>query len=89
MKLTRRQTLLAASASALLPLLDRRLARAADSGEIRFGPAQPFDFEWLKREAQALAARPYQAPEIRHPELLETIDYDAYQQIRFKPERAL
>jgi glucans biosynthesis protein len=90
MKLTRRQTLLAASASALLPLLDHRLARAAaNPGELNFGPAQPFDLEWLKREARALAERPYQAPEIRHPELLETIDYDAYQQIRFKPERAL
>jgi periplasmic glucans biosynthesis protein len=90
MKLNRRQTLLAASASALLPLLDVRLARAAEgSGAISFGPPRPFDFDWLIGEAQALAERPYQEPEIRHPDILETIDYDAYQQIQFQPERAL
>jgi periplasmic glucans biosynthesis protein len=88
MKLSRRQTLLATSASLLVSLLDRRVARAA-TGEIRFGPAQPFDFEWLKGQAQALAGRPYQEPVIRHADLLETLDYDVYQQIRFKPERAL
>jgi periplasmic glucans biosynthesis protein len=90
MDLNRRQTLLAASASTLCSLLDSRLVRAAaGSGQLRFGPAQPFDFEWLKREAQALAERPYQEAVIRHADILETIDYDVFQQIRFKPERAL
>jgi periplasmic glucans biosynthesis protein len=90
MKLNRRQTLLVASASALAAMFDRRIVRAAAAaGEIRFGPAQPFDFEWLKAKAQALAAQPYQEPVIRHADILETIDYDAYQQIRFQPERAL
>ena len=90
MKLNRRQTIFAASASALVSLLESRwLQAAAESGEIRFGPAQPFDFEWLRSQARELAARPYQEPVIRHPDILETIDYDAYQQIRFRPERAL
>ena len=90
MKLSRRHMLFAASASAVVSLLDRRLVRAAEaSGQIRFGPAQPFDFEWLRSQAKTRAAQPYQEPVIRHPEILETIDYDAYQEIRFKPERAL
>src|SRR5690606_13996867 len=90
MKLTRRQTMLAASASALLALLDgRRRHAAAQSGEISFGPAEPFDFEWLRARARQLAAQPYEEPVIRHGDILETIDYDTYQQIRFRPERAL
>ena len=90
MKLNRRQALLAASVSAFACLLDGRLVRAAaGSGQIEFGPAQPFDFEWLKAQAKALADQPYQEPVIRHADILETIDYDAFQQIRFKPERAL
>jgi glucans biosynthesis protein len=89
MKFNRRQTLLAAGASAFSPLFGNRLVHAAASGERRFGPAQPFDFAWLKREAQLLAERPYQEPAIRHADILETIDYDTFQQIRFEPERAL
>ena len=89
MKLNRRQTLLAASASAFLPLFASRFVHAAASDERHFGPPQPFDFEWLKREAQLLAERPYEGPVIRHADILETIDYDTFQQIRFKPERAL
>ena len=90
MNLNRRQALLAAGVSAFACLLDGRVVRAAaGSGQIEFGPARPFDFEWLKAQAKALAEQPYQEPVIRHPDVLETIDYDAYQQIRFKPERAL
>jgi glucans biosynthesis protein len=90
MNLNRRQTLLAASASALSSLLNSRLVQAAvGSGQLRFGPAQSFDFDWLKFEAQTLAGRRYQEPVIRHADILETIDYDTFQQIRFKPERAL
>ena len=38
--------------------------------------------ESLRSQARELAAGPYQEPAIRHPDILETIDYDAYQQIR-------
>ena len=90
MKLNRRQALLAASVGAFASLLDGRLARAAaGSGQTEFGPARPFDFEWLKAEAKSLAEQPYQEPVIRYADILETIDYDAFQQIRFKPEQAL
>ncbi|HEX6112648.1 MAG TPA: glucan biosynthesis protein, partial [Geminicoccaceae bacterium] len=90
MKLSRRQTMFTAGASALAALLESRvLGAAAQSAEISFGPAQPFDFEWLRNRAREIASRPYEEPGIRHPDVLETIDYDAYQQIRFRPERAL
>ena len=53
MKLNRRQTLFAAGASALISLLDSyRLQAVAQSGEIRFGPPQPFDFESLRSQAE-------------------------------------
>ncbi len=62
---------------------------AAQSQTLDLGPAWPFDFAWLQAEAERLAKRPYEAPVIRYPDVLETVDYDAYQQIQFRPERAL
>ena len=71
MKLNRRQALLAASVSAFASLLDGRLVRAAaGSGQIEFGPAQPFDFEWLKARGQdaGRSALPGTGdPPCRHP----------------------
>jgi glucans biosynthesis protein len=62
---------------------------AARSETLDLGPAWPFDFNWLQAEAKRLAARPYEPPVIRYPDILESIDYDVYQKIEFKPERAL
>ncbi len=62
---------------------------AALGQPLELGPPREFDFAWLQERAKQLAEQPYQAPLIRHPEILETIDYDAYQQIQFKPEWAL
>ena len=64
-------------------------ASTARSQELDLGPAWPFDFDWLQAEAQRLAGRPYEVPAIRYPDILETIDFDAYQKIQFKPEMAL
>jgi periplasmic glucans biosynthesis protein len=86
---SRRRLLIATGVLPLLSAIDPRLAFGADPSGLRFGPPEPFDFERLKAQARALAAEPYQEPLIRHPEILETIDYDAYQQIRFDPEQAL
>lgn len=63
-------------------------ASAAESG-LEFGKAHPFDFGMLIRKARELAARPFAAPVIRHPEILETIDYDAFQRIRYRRELGL
>ncbi|NDL71590.1 glucan biosynthesis protein [Vreelandella alkaliphila] len=45
-------------------------------------------FNHVIQRAQALADAPYQAPQESLPSALKTLDYDAYRQIRFEPERA-
>ena len=65
-----------------------RAALAADAA-IKLGPAQPFDFQHLVAQAKALAGHSYQPPVIRHADILDRIDYDAAQQIRFRADRAL
>ena len=75
----RRRELLKAAAGFLL-------LRAAP---LRSGAAEPFDYARLKARARALAQGAYQAPERALPESLVALDYDRYQAIRFRPERAL
>ncbi len=50
--------------------------------------AQAFGFEEVARQAKALASRPYSAPPAI-PAVLADLDYDKYQQIRFRPEQSL
>lgn len=76
---------LAAGALAFLP----GLAAAATDPRARFGPAKPFSFDALKARAEALAAKPYEGPEIRAGDVLETVDFDAHQQIRFRDEATM
>src|ERR671918_2334397 len=88
--LTRRQIGIGAGvlgllAAAGLPLAITR-GRAQD---FELGPSQAFDFDWLRGTARRLAEQPYQEPEIRHNEILNRIDYDAYQKIQPRPERSL
>ncbi len=85
-KFTSRRQLLAAAA--MLPLTLSRPALATVP-VVRFGPSRAFDFDWLRNLARESAKRAYHTPIIQHPELLESIDYDAYQKIRFRPEQAL
>ncbi len=86
--LSRRNLLAAAGGLSLSGLLGR-LALPAQAEELSFGPAEPFDFALLKARAQALAAEPYRETPQPLAALLETIDYDAYQKIRFNPASAL
>ena len=53
------------------------------------GPQIPFSFEKLVASAKELSERPYQKPVVHDPALVERIDFDAYQQIRFRPELAI
>ncbi|HEX8986398.1 MAG TPA: glucan biosynthesis protein D [Rhodocyclaceae bacterium] len=48
-----------------------------------------FDYAWLKGQARALAARPWQAPAGHLPASVARLDWDGYQAIRFRPSRAL
>ena len=79
--------------AAALPLLGIGGAvsrgRPVAAQEQRYGPPTPFTFDALRAEAKARAQAPYQAPAVRHHDILQTIDYDVFQQIRFLPEHAL
>ena len=55
-------------------------------------PAQPaprFGFDDVVRRARDLAAAPYDASIARLPDGLETLDFDGWRDIRFRPEKAL
>ncbi len=91
-----RRALLAGSAlyGAALPLLlSSPLAHAQDGARDAGGPALgdpvPFDRQALIDRARSLAAAPYEEPPVEAPEALEQIDYDAYNELTFRPERAL
>ncbi|HSK42096.1 MAG TPA: glucan biosynthesis protein [Arenibaculum sp.] len=89
--LSRRRILRAAAALPFLPPLMRG-ALAAAPGQSRglpLGPAEAFSFETVIETARSLAARPYQPPEIRHERVLDSIDYDAHQSIRFREDMAI
>lgn len=60
----------------------------AGAGE-RMGPPAPFSFEVLQSRAAESARAPWQAPAIRHADILNRIDYDRFQQIKFRPEASL
>ncbi len=85
-----RRRLLMGGAALLAGLGAPSLIRVAHAmTELPLEAATPFDFEILKDEARRLAARPYMAPAIPHADLLETVDFDAYQTITYKPARTL
>lgn len=64
-----------------------RLAHAMT--DLPLDPPTRFNFEILQERARGLAAKPYVAPPVPHSDLLETVDFDAYQSITFRPERTL
>lgn len=49
----------------------------------------PFSYAGLKGEARNLASRPYQATKKLAPQRLQQLDYDQYQSLRFRGDRAL
>src|SRR3712207_272385 len=52
-------------------------------------PPNPFRFDDVIRRARELAAVPYDAAVPPLPEPLPRLDFDAYRDIRFRPDRAL
>lgn len=57
-------------------------------------PAEPkvgeaFSYAWLKGHARQLAAQPYQSHKGELPKSLKSLDWDDYQQIHFKKDKAL
>lgn len=49
----------------------------------------PFDAQSVRREARALADKPFKARDTAMPGGVKDIDYDQYRMIRFRPDRAL
>ncbi|WP_295813794.1 glucan biosynthesis protein, partial [uncultured Nitratireductor sp.] len=85
----RRDFLSLALSSSLVAGLPGSAFAAAGASGLSFGPEKPFSFDLLKEEAEALAASPWQDGRSPHGEILEKIDYDAFQQIRFRKDHAL
>ena len=62
---------------------------SAASGEtlgagVGYGPAKAFSFYTLKAEARDLSRQPYVSARSPHGAILDKLDYDAYQQIRYR-----
>ena len=84
--LSRRAFILAAAASGFAA------SGAAHAEEIKgvalSGPV-PFSFDGLVARAREMAMKPFAPTPVRGADLLEKIDFDAYQQITFRPEDSL
>ncbi len=88
----RRSLLRYASSFALLGGMtgSSRLASAVSGlTGAELGPAEAFSFEALQARARTLAAKRYAKPVTPSPAILDAIDYDAYQQIRYQPDKSL
>ena len=83
-----RRTLLLAGTSLALFASAPVFARAAADAK---NPQQPvtFDAGVLRRMAQELAQKSFQAPDGKLPEPLPHLTYDQYRDFRFDPQRAL
>jgi glucans biosynthesis protein len=53
------------------------------------GPSHPFSFDLIAERAAANARLPWQAPPDTAAAILDRIDYDAYQEIRYRPDMSL
>lgn len=80
--------LAAAGALPALPGLGASAPKAPAAG-LRLGKSHIFSFEGLKTQARKLAASPYQASEPPAKAIIEGVDFDKVQKIRFRPEDAL
>ena len=61
----------------------------AQAQGLKLGPAKAFSFAALVDEARAEAKKPFTAPAVKNAAILEKIDYDAFQDIRFRRDRTL
>jgi len=78
--LSRRTFLQAAASLAASPALAQQSGAPAPN---------PFRFEDVIRRAREMAGAPYDPAVPPLPEPLSRLDFDAYRDIRFRPERAL
>lgn len=81
------QALAALAATPWTALLPATLAAAADHP--RLGPPRPFSFAALRERARTLAAMPYRESPVATGGVLDDIDYDISQRIRYRPAATL
>ncbi len=65
-----------------------RAARGAAADRTSGDEAAPFSFQWLKAKARALSQKAYVPPDEKLPAWVPA-DFDGYQAIRFRPQKAL
>src|ERR1019366_8765777 len=82
----RRFLLAGFAAAGLLPAFGA--PKAVPPG-LRFGPPHAFTFEGLRGRAQKLSSAPYQAVEPPAKAIIQGVDFDKVQKIRFRPEDTL
>jgi glucans biosynthesis protein len=89
-KINRREFLKCASLVALGGAIGN-VARAASASpaRLRYGPRRAFTYEALIEQASALAKAPYVSPPKPRPDIVQKIDYDAWGNIRYRPDYAL
>ncbi|HWF63347.1 MAG TPA: glucan biosynthesis protein [Rhizomicrobium sp.] len=56
---------------------------------LKLGPAKPFSYDILKEHARKLSETAYQAAEPPAKAIIQSVDFDKVQKIRFRPEDAL
>jgi periplasmic glucans biosynthesis protein len=84
----RREFLKSAAVLAGTPLAVSALMHPAAAQHSR-EKLSPFDYAWLKGRARSLACEVFRPSKIILPRTLAALDYDSYQAIRFRPNRAL
>lgn len=67
----------------------RRLALVAMLCLAGTAPAYAFDFDDVAKRARELAAAPYKKPDDVLPKSLQSLTYDQYRDIRYRPDRTL
>lgn len=84
-----RRSLLKSAAAAAALLIESGVTQAATGKGLQFGPAHRFSFALLKEQARKLAREPYVAPPHPAPEIVSSIDYEAWGKIKFDMNQAL
>ncbi len=84
----RRQFLQTATATAALAAQGFSVSALAQQG-LKMGASEPFSFENLRKQAEAMSRQAYVAPPSPAPDVLYQIDYDAHGKIRFRTDLAL
>jgi glucans biosynthesis protein len=90
MALTRRGLVALGAAAAAADILWPAVAAAKrKAGPLRVGEPQPFSPADIRVRARQLAAEPFVPPDGAVPEVLRTLTYDQYRDIRFRPDAAI